>query len=310
MCAVPAAGGPGGYRRFVRVGSLLARGDGFSVAEVYCRQSRCGFDVPEQTSGHALVFVRRGAFIRRVDGREVLLDSTVAYLTGPGREQRCAHPVDGGDTCVVIGLSPGLLAALAGGEVTAAIPEVPMDAASELAVRRINSLALAGDVDGALAERIVAAVAGLITRGRPELASAGAPRMRGPGAAAAHDRLARQTREVMLAEPGLGVIELGRRVGCSPHHLSRVFGQVTGSTISGYRNRIRVSRALDRIAEGETSLAALACDLGFADHAHLTRTIRAVTGRTPSVCRALLTGGPPGQLSARRTSSAWARSGG
>jgi len=46
--------------------------------------------------------------------------------------------------------------------------------------------------------------------------------------------------------------------GCSPHHLSRVF----------------------------TQLAGLAGDLGFADHAHLTRTVRAATGRTPSSLRA------------------------
>jgi len=41
-------------------------------------------------------------------------------------------------------------------------------------------------------------------------------------------------------------------------------------------------------AQGEPSLAALAHELGFADHAHLTRTIRAVTGHTPTSCRRLL----------------------
>jgi AraC-like DNA-binding protein len=124
-------------------------------------------------------------------------------------------------------------------------------------------------------------VAALIARERPEFGTAAGPRP-------AHDRLVRRVREIMLSEPSLGVIELGRRAGYSPHHLSRVFGRVTGSSISGYRNRIRVSRALDRIAQGETSLAALACDLGFSDHAHLTRTIRAVTGHTPTACRAAL----------------------
>lgn len=274
----------------MRDGSLLAVGDGFSVAEVRCRQPRSGFSAPEETAGHALVFIRRGAFVRRVDGRDVLLDSTVAYLHGPGNEQRCAHPVGGGDDCVVVGLSPGLLAWLVGGEVTAEMPAVPMDPASELAVRRIASLARARDIDGALAEQVVRTVAALIARGRPEVASAADRWSRGPGVAAAHDRLAQEVREMLLAEPGLGVIELGRRAGCSPHHLSRVFGRVTGSSISGYRTRIRVSRALDRIAQGETSLAALAHDLGFADHAHLTRTIRAVTGCTPTACRGMLAG--------------------
>ena len=269
---------------------MLAVGDGFRVAEVRCHQARSGFTAPEETAGHALVFIRRGAFVRRVDGREVLLDSTVAYLHGPGNEQRCGHPVGGGDECVVVGLSPGLLASLAGGEATAEIPAIPMDPASELAVRRIASLARGRDVDGALTDQVVRTVAALIRRGRPEVASAGVRWSRVPGVAAAHDRLVQEVREMLLAEPGLGVIELGRRAGCSPHHLSRVFARVTGSSISSYRTRIRVSRALDRIAQGETSLTVLAHDLGFADHAHLTRTVRAVTGRTPTTCRGMLAG--------------------
>lgn len=261
-------------------GSLLAAGDGFRVAEVHCSGAGPGFDAPEETTGHGLVFVRRGAFARRVDGREVLLDSTVAYLGAPGYVQQCAHPVAGGDVCLVVRLSSALLAWTAGGDGAVAIPAVPMDAASELAVRRIAALSRGQEADGALAELVVRTVAALIVRVRPEFASRNGSR--------SHERLVRRAREVMLAEPGIGVIALGRRVGCSPHHLSRVFGQVTGSTISRYRNRIRVSRALDRIGQGETSLSGLAHDLGFADHAHLTRTIRAVTGHTPTGCRSLL----------------------
>jgi hypothetical protein len=68
----------------MRAGSLLAAGDGFDVNAVRCADARRGFDPLEQTAGHALVFVRRGAFVRRAGGREVLLDSTVAYL-GAGR---------------------------------------------------------------------------------------------------------------------------------------------------------------------------------------------------------------------------------
>jgi AraC-like DNA-binding protein len=64
-------------------------------------------------------------------------------------------------------------------------------------------------------------------------------------------------------------------------------------SISHYRNRQRASRALDRIAQGDTNLAGLAYELGFSDHAHLTRTIRAYTGHTPTGCRSMLTTGPP-----------------
>jgi AraC-like DNA-binding protein len=264
----------------MRAGSQLAAGDGFDVNAVRCVHARRGFDTQEETNGHALVFVRRGAFVRRAAGREVLLDSTVAYLTAPGGEQQCAHPVGAGDTCLVIGLSPGLAATLMSGE-PCALPAVPMDAASEFALRRVAALARQADIDGELAEQVTGTVAGLVARVRAG-GSGG-----GPGAGT-RERLAGQAREILLAEPNLGVIELARRVSCSPHYLSRVFSRVTGSGISAYRNRIRVSRALERIGQGERDLAGLAHELGFADHAHLTRTVRAVTGHTPTGCRTLL----------------------
>jgi len=39
--------------------------------------------------------------------------------------------------------------------------------------------------------------------------------------------------------------------------------------------------ALERLAEGERSLASLATDLGFADYAHMARTVRRETGAAP-----------------------------
>jgi AraC-like DNA-binding protein len=59
-------------------------------------------------------------------------------------------------------------------------------------------------------------------------------------------------------------------------------------TLSAYRNEIRTRQALDRLAEGEPSLTRLATDLGFADHAHLTRVVRTVTGQPPVTLRRLL----------------------
>jgi AraC-like DNA-binding protein len=44
--------------------------------------------------------------------------------------------------------------------------------------------------------------------------------------------------------------------------------------------------ALERLAAGERDLTALALDLGFADHAHLTNTVRRELGRPPSAFRA------------------------
>jgi AraC-like DNA-binding protein len=61
-------------------------------------------------------------------------------------------------------------------------------------------------------------------------------------------------------------------------------------TLTGYRNRVRVLQALEALEAGEPDLAALAARLGFADHAHLTRTVRAECGRPPRELRRLLAG--------------------
>ncbi len=267
-------------------GSLIAEGDGFAIAEVRCDGGRASFDGPQQECSHVLVAVRHGAFVRRVDGEEVLADSTVAYLSAPGVVEQFAHPVAGGDVCTAIHLSPLLLADLAGGDPFVTSLALPIDADGELALRQLTVLARRGDVSGLLAEHLVRTLTSLLARRYPGRVASGRPTT-----ALARRRMVNQARAAMLADPGIGLIELATHLACSPHHLSRVFKQLTGVSISHYRNRQRVSRALDRIALGDTNLAGLAHELGFSDHAHLTRTVRAFTGHTPTGCRAMLTTG-------------------
>jgi AraC-like DNA-binding protein len=263
-------------------GTVLARGDGFRVADVRCTGGRPGFEAPENEIGHVLVAVRRGAFVRRVCGRDVLVDGSVAYLSAPDSVVQFAHPLAGGDVCTAIWLSEGLLGSLAGGDPAVSDPALPMDPVSELALRRLTVTARrcpAGD----LAEQVVRLAAALLARRAPERVGSGRP-----ATAAARRLLVRRAQIEILADPVAGLVELGRRVGCSPHHLSRVFGEITGISVTAYRNRMRVRMALERIANGERSLAELAADLGFADHAHMARTIRAATGHAPADCRKLL----------------------
>jgi hypothetical protein len=56
-----------------------------------------------------------------------------------------------------------------------------------------------------------------------------------------------------------------------------------------------VTLALERLAAGGPSLARLAAGLGFAGHAHLTRTVREQLGHTPAQLRRLLRAGWPGR---------------
>ena len=107
------------------------------------------------------------------------------------------------------------------------------------------------------------------------------------GGATSRDTLVDRTRLVIAEDLGerLTLPELGRRVGSSPFHLARRFRRATGSSIHGYRTALRVRAALERVAGGERDLTGLALDLGFADHSHLTNTVRRETGRPPSAFR-------------------------
>ncbi|MGH3679627.1 MAG: helix-turn-helix domain-containing protein, partial [Natronosporangium sp.] len=96
-----------------------------------------------------------------------------------------------------------------------------------------------------------------------------------------------------------GLLPLARLLGVSPYRLSRAFQRQVGVPLTRFRNRVRVAEALDRLEQGEPSLAGLAAELGFADQAHLTRTVRAHLGHTPGRLRRLL-GHHPGD-----TSSMW-----
>lgn len=247
------------------------------ITDVRCSHGRSGFQPDPPGDQHVLVIVRRGAFTRRTRGGTILHDATTGYLTLPGEPEEFAHPVDGADNCTAIRLSPRLLASLAGGDPSLPIPDLPLSPATHHAMRRAFTLAAPGDPE----EAVVLTVAGLLARRVPRLVAAGKP-----GTAAARRRLVNEAREILHSEPRTGVTELARRVGCSPHQLSRLFSQLTGGGVSRYRNGIRVAEALERVSDGEPDLAALASDLGFADQAHLTRTVRALTGQPPKAWRA------------------------
>jgi AraC-like DNA-binding protein len=73
-----------------------------------------------------------------------------------------------------------------------------------------------------------------------------------------------------------------RERGLAPASVSRGFRNVFGTTPERYRAEGRARRAWRRIVGTSQPLAAIACELGFADQAHMTRFVGAVTGRTPA----------------------------
>ncbi|WP_433325133.1 helix-turn-helix domain-containing protein [Spirillospora sp. CA-294931] len=261
----------------MRSSQVVAESPHYVIQRVVCVDDHAGWSAPELTRAPQIVLVRRGCFRLDSRGRRVLADPTTGYLHGPGEEKRFSHSA-GGDVCTAITFSGGELVSGLWPESPRPSPALRVDARLELAHRLL--LRTAPDPERA-AEAVLDLLA-LALRGGPDATP-------GPGRGA----LAERAREAILADaPQSGdLVSLARLLDASPSHLSRTFRHHTGTPLSRYRNRVRVSRALSRIEDGETDLAGLALDLGFSDQPHFTRVMREELGHTPSRVRALLTAG-------------------
>ncbi|GAA3679984.1 helix-turn-helix transcriptional regulator [Lentzea roselyniae] len=258
---------------------LAARPE-FTVASVDCQDDHRGWSAEPPRADVRLVLVRRGGFRRRVRGESADLDRTVGYVGLPGEEEQFAHPA-GGDVCTSISLTTDLWRAVAGDAPRLSSSSLYVDGRLDLAHRRLLAATRSGDS----AEHLV----GLVGEVVRQVVATTAPDGDRPGAG---DRaLVARAREVIGAgHPAAeGLLPLAALLGVSPYRLSRVFTRELGVSLTRYRNRVRVARALDRLEAGETGLAGLAAELGFADQAHLSRTVREHLGHTPTALRKLLT---------------------
>ncbi|MDP9868312.1 MULTISPECIES: helix-turn-helix domain-containing protein [Streptosporangium] len=249
----------------------LATRPEFTVTTVACRSDHTRWSQPEARDDHRMVLVRRGRFRRWTDGSDADLDPTVAYLGAPGQEERFAHP-SGGDICTSVSFAPRLW------EGPLDAMTVYVDARVDLAHRRLLAAAAGGDIDYALTEELLGLVA----------TAAGQPAERPRPADRA---LVAAAREAILEEApeAARLCSLAGLLKVSPYRLSRAFSQQMRVSLTRYRNRVRVGQVMDRLAEGGVGLAELAADLGFADQAHLTRTVGEHLGHTPTALRRLLT---------------------
>ncbi|MDI1310506.1 AraC family transcriptional regulator [Prosthecobacter sp.] len=93
--------------------------------------------------------------------------------------------------------------------------------------------------------------------------------------------------EQMHAHPdaALSSAAMARMCGLSQSQFDRSFRRVFGSSARQYLLRVRVEAACRRLAETEETVAALAVELGFFDHAHFTRCFRLIMGLTPAQYR-------------------------
>ncbi|MFF2074760.1 helix-turn-helix domain-containing protein [Kitasatospora sp. NPDC058162] len=266
----------------------VATRPGFAISAVSCRSDHTRWSASEVRADYRVVLVRRGRFRRTAAGVPADIDPALGYVGVPGEEESFAHPA-GGDVCTSISVTPQLWRSLAGDGVGPAAQTLYTDPKLDLAHRRVLAAGREDDIDYALAEELVGLLATAIGRtvvGRTLVGDAAAERDRSLVAAA---------REAIAeADPAADTLfGLAESLGVSPYRLSRAFPRHLGVSVTHYRHRIRIGHALDRLEAGETSISTLAAELGYADQAHLTRTMRQHLGHTPTNLRRMLTPVPP-----------------
>jgi AraC family transcriptional regulator len=84
---------------------------------------------------------------------------------------------------------------------------------------------------------------------------------------------------------GLCLRTVATMAGVHPAHVCREFRRKFGCTMTQYTARLRADDAFTRLIGSTEPLATIAMETGFADQAHLTRTIQHLYGTTPARLR-------------------------
>lgn len=270
------------------------------VGDVRCSCARCGRTGEETTRRHSIALPRKGVFVKHVGRETVTADANTAIFFQAGRGYRVSHPCDGGDDCTTIAPSEELLRD-ALGAVDRRAAEDPLrpfafthgrvsPRAFAAQSRLFCSLARGAlgelEVDERVFDLLEELLHGVCAQPR------GGKRSPGRSAAthAAH-RDAAEGAKAALAQSAPGRVDLARiakSVHSSPYHLSRLFREHTGSTMSAYLLRLRVRRAMTLLAEGERDITRVALGAGFCDHSHMTNAFRREFGLIPKAFRSIL----------------------
>jgi AraC family transcriptional regulator len=244
----------------------------------------------EPCSGHSVVFPRRAIWIQVEGRRRRVVDPTLVALYNRGQIYRRDAIDPLGDACEWMAFpSPVLVDALAAiGHRAQDRPEAPFEApdvpvSGELYAAQRRLFVAAGAACGApdprtageIEERALTLLDLVLRRHLPDR-----ERRRTP-----LESIEEARRLICLERDApLPLAVLAGRCGVTPYRLCREFRQVTGMTITEYRTRLRLCRALGRLPRTD-DLSALALSAGFCSHSHFGAAFRRVFKTTPSRMR-------------------------
>lgn len=255
-----------------------------AVRDVCCA-GRCKVRGAEEcASATQLVFPYRGVYVRHVDADMAVAEASQMLCFNAGEGYRISHPVEGGDACLSLTIDEAQLREMTP---TSLLRTAPAFAFRE---QRLS-------IDPR-AQALVALLRHSLVRGTAEtleaesLALTLAQRALGPRTARTRTASVGRRRLVDRAKLVLAgdlsrrwtLAEIAAEVGGSPVYLTQAFGKVEGVPLYRYQLRLRLARALDRLADAD-DLTALALELGFSSHSHFSAAFQSAYGRTPSAMR-------------------------
>ena len=101
------------------------------------------------------------------------------------------------------------------------------------------------------------------------------------------------TAEAMLREQlseNLTLSSVASSVGVHPVYLASTFRKYHGCSVGEHVRRLRIEFACHALGGSDAPITDIALKVGFADHSHLCKTFKRLTGMTPAQYRALLQG--------------------
>lgn len=258
--------------------------DAAHVRTVLCRGSCRHRGDEECTAVTHLVFPYRGLYLRHVGTDQSVADANHVLFFSAGEGYRVSHPVVGGDASLVLALSAPLLRELApaavlqqGEELRFRLQSLRIDPRAQALVGLLRHSLQSGSIDTLEAESLALTLA---------CRSLGPRTSHATTATHARRRLVDRAKVLLASDLGRrwSLAEVAREIGGSPVYLTQAFQQVEGLPLHRYHLRLRLARALDRVAHSE-DMSALALELGFSSHSHFSAAFKQAYGRTPSAFR-------------------------